>query len=153
MSARHTGPVLSESAVEPRLSFVTLGVSDLARARAFYEGLGLVAAAASNPQVTFFQLSQGLVLALFGREDLAEDAGMPMQPGSAIALAHNVRSAEEVDALLDRARALGGRITREGSMAPWGIYRGYFADLDGHAWEVAWNPMVRWDEAGGVWLD
>ena len=139
--------------MEPHLSFVTLAVADVARARAFYEGLGLVAARPSNPSVAFFQLSQGLVLALFGARDMAEDAGRPVGAPGAVALAHNVRSEAEVLALLEQAQALGGQVTRAAGWAPWGVYRGYFADPDGHAWEIAYNPKVRWDQAGGVWLD
>ena len=140
--------------MEPRLSFVTLAVADIARSRAFYEALGLVAAPSSNPHVCFFQLDQGIVLACFGQADLAQDAGRPDEKGTGVgmALAHNVRSREEVAELLREAEAAGGRITQPAGDTPWGVWRGYFADPDGHAWEVAYNAEVDWDARGGVWM-
>lgn len=135
-----------------RLSFLTLGVADMGRARAFYEGLGLIPHRSSNPAVTFFQLPQGVVLALFGESELAADAGQPLGSGSRMAMACNVGSREEVDAMLALAVSLGGRLSTPASMAPWGVYRGYFADPDGHAWEVAFNDRATLDDAGGLWL-
>ncbi len=127
--------------MEQRLSLVTLGVADLARGRRFYEeGLGWRASGASTGEVAFFQLG-GVALALWGREALAADAGLPGPgPGGGVALAHNVRAREEVDAVLARARAAGGRVLRPGEDASWGGHTGYFADPDGFLWEVAWNP-------------
>jgi catechol 2,3-dioxygenase-like lactoylglutathione lyase family enzyme len=127
--------------MEPRISFVTLGVSDLARATRFYaEVLGLEIKH-SYPEVTFFELGRTW-LALFPRHLLAADAGVPNDgsgfPG--FSLAHNVRSVEEVDALLAHVERGGGRIVRAGHRADWGGYTGYFSDLDGFLWEVAWNP-------------
>jgi catechol 2,3-dioxygenase-like lactoylglutathione lyase family enzyme len=127
--------------MEPRISFVTLGVTDLERSTRFYEdGLGLPRLA-SPPGVSFFELGKTW-LALYPRELLAADAGVPASgsgfPG--FALAHNVRSSTEADNLLERAAGAGGRIIKAGHTAEWGGYSGYFADPDGFLWEVAWNP-------------
>lgn len=127
--------------MEPRISLVTLGVADVARSRGFYERLGLKASTAGNEGVAFFQMG-GMVLALWGRGDLAQDAGLP-EPGpgfGGVALAHNVRRRDEVDAVLAEAARAGGRILKRAEDAFWGGYSGYFADPDGHPWEVAWNP-------------
>ncbi|PKQ08233.1 MAG: glyoxalase [Alphaproteobacteria bacterium HGW-Alphaproteobacteria-11] len=128
--------------MEQRVSFITLGVADVARARAFYEALGWRALPQSNESVAFFQCG-GIVFALFGRLALAEDAGLaPHGEGfSGFALAHNVREKDEVDATLAEAEAAGGKILKRGSDAFWGGYTGYFSDPDGHVWEVAWNPQ------------
>lgn len=128
-------------AMEPRISFVTLGVSDLERSAGFYQaGLGL-ARLPSPPDVAFFQMGQTR-LALYPRHLLAADAGVPSQgsgfPG--FALAHNVGSAADADRLLAEAVAAGGRIVKPAQPAEWGGYAGYFADPDGFLWEVAWNP-------------
>jgi catechol 2,3-dioxygenase-like lactoylglutathione lyase family enzyme len=127
--------------VEPRLSFVTLGVTDLERATRFYEeGLGLERLE-SPPTVSFFELGKTW-LALYPRGLLAADAGVPAEgsgfPG--FALAHNVRSTAEADRLLQQVVAAGGRIIKPAQPAEWGGYSGYFADPDGFLWEVAWNP-------------
>lgn len=129
--------------MEQRLSLITLGVTDLARSRRFYEqGLGWVpSAAGDNKTVTFYQLG-GIALALYGRASLASDM-KAKDTGSGfggIALAQNVRTRTEVDKLLASAKAAGGSILHEAVDAPWGGYTGYFADPDGHPWEVAWNP-------------
>jgi catechol 2,3-dioxygenase-like lactoylglutathione lyase family enzyme len=142
--------------MEQRLSLVTLGVADLARSRRFYEeGLGWRASGASTGEVAFFQLG-GIALALWGREALAEDARLPGPgPGGGfggVALAHNVRTREEVDAVLARARAAGGRVPRPGEGTSWGGCTGYFADPDGHLWEVAWNPHFTLRDDGGLRL-
>jgi predicted lactoylglutathione lyase len=139
--------------VEPRVSFVTLGVEDVARSRAFYESLGFRASRASEASVTFFD-GGGIVLALFGREALAEDAGLSgSRPGFAVvALAHNVQNEAEVDSVLAEAVAAGGQLLRPGKKAVWGGYSGYFADPDGHVWEVAYNPFFPLDSAGCVTL-
>lgn len=127
--------------MEQRVSFITLGVADLPRAREFYETLGWRALPQSNETVAFFQCG-GIVFALFSRQSLAEDANVaPYGEGfSGIALAHNVREKDEVDAVLAEAEAAGGRILKRGEDAFWGGYTGYFSDLDSHVWEVAWNP-------------
>ena len=127
--------------MEPRISFVTLGVTDLERSTLFYEvGLGL-ARRESPPGVSFFEMGKTW-LALYPRHLLAADAGVPAGgsgfPG--FALAHNVRTAAEADRLLQKAAAAGGRIVKPGEQADWGGYSGYFADPDGFLWEVAWNP-------------
>lgn len=140
--------------MEQRLTAVTLGVADLQRARRFYEtGLGWNASQAGDKDVAFFQ-ANGLVIALWGRANLAEDANVKDdgEGFSGIALAHNVRSREEVDAVLAKAGHAGGRILKPGQDTPWGGYAGYFADPDGHMWEVAWNPFWPLDDAGNVKL-
>ena len=127
--------------MEQRLSMVTLGVADLARARRFYEdGLGWQRAN-KHDEVVFYQAG-GMVLGLFGREALAEDAQVESAGSGfrAIALAYNARDRAEVDAVLAEAEAAGGRIVKPAHDAFWGGYSGYFADPDGHLWEVAWNP-------------
>ncbi len=132
--------------MEPRISFITLGVKDVAAAARFYEHvLGLPRKPLpEGAGVAFFEMGKTW-LALYGREELAHDAGVPyvpLPPGgfSGVTLAHNVKSPELVDALLAHVAANGGRITRAGSKAFWGGYTGYFADPEGHLWEVAWNP-------------
>jgi catechol 2,3-dioxygenase-like lactoylglutathione lyase family enzyme len=127
--------------MEPRLSFVTLGVADLTRATKFYEGVLRLPRVNDSPEVVFFELGKTW-LALFPRDLLAADAGVPANgsgfPG--FTLAHNVRSAAEVDRLLKEVADGGGRIVKPGQQADWGGYTGYFADPDGFLWEVAWNP-------------
>ncbi|RTL71936.1 MAG: VOC family protein [Hyphomicrobiales bacterium] len=140
--------------MQPRLSLVTLGVANVARSRAFYERLGFVASPASNADVTFFSAG-GVVLSLFGREALAADAGVENTtpaPFSGITLAHNVASEPEVDAALAAAAAAGGRIVKPAQRAFWGGWTGYFADPDGHLWEVAHNPHFPLDASGAVVL-
>lgn len=136
----------------PAVSFITLGVLDLERSRRFYAALGFVEHPRSNPFVAFFDLG-GQVLSLFPREALAEDAAVEPAPagsGLAFSLARNVAAESDVSEMLARAVAAGGRITREPSSPPWGGVRGYFADPDGFAWEVAWNPGMTVDERGRV---
>ncbi len=140
--------------MEQRLTAVTLGVADLQRARRFYEkGLGWSASLAGDKDVAFFQ-ANGLVIALWGRDNLAKDANLIDDGGgfSGIALAHNVRSREDVDAVLAKAGHAGARILKPGQETFWGGYAGYFADPDGHMWEVAWNPFWPLDDAGNVKL-
>ena len=139
--------------MEPRISLITLGVADVARARAFYEALGWRASSASQPEVAFFQ-ANGLAIALFGREALAEDAAIEdSAPGfSAIALAHNGRSKADVDAVFAQALSAGAKPVKPPQDTSWGGYSGYFADPDGHLWEVAWNPFFPLDERGNLSL-
>ncbi len=135
--------------MEPRISFITLGVTDLQRATAFYTGvLELTLLPSSNATVSFFDLG-GIRLALYTRHRLAADAGVALTSGddsradgdfAGFSLAHNVRQREQVDELLAHVEQQGGRILKRGKPADWGGYAGYFADPDGFIWEVAWNP-------------
>jgi catechol 2,3-dioxygenase-like lactoylglutathione lyase family enzyme len=137
--------------MEPRVSLVTLGVADLARARAFYEALGWRGEQPSD-DVVFFQAG-GMVVALWDREKLAEDSGVEDTGGwGGITLAHNVRSPEEVDAVLAEAERAGATIARAGAATFWGGYSGAFADPDGHPWEVAHNPFWTLREDGSISL-
>ena len=140
--------------MEPRLSLITLGVADVPRARKFYEALGFKAGSGSQESVTFFP-GGGVVLALFGRAALADDAGVAdSAPGFAgIALAHNARSEADVDKALAEAVAAGAKLIKPAGKTFWGGYAGYFADPDGHLWEVAYNPYFTLDAAGRVVLD
>ena len=137
--------------MEQRLTLVTLGVADLARSRAFYEGLGWTVGA--DPEdVVFFQTG-GSIVALWSRDRLAEDSGVKDDGGwGGVTLAHNVGSPEEVDAVLEEARAAGARIPREGAATFWGGYSGVFVDPDGHPWEVAHNPFWTLHDDGSVSL-
>jgi len=127
--------------MEQRLSLVTLGVRDLAASRAFYKRLGWTESPPSNDHVAFFQCG-GMVFALWGRDALAEDARVaaPGKGFANVSLAQNVHSKEAVDAVLAEAKKAGATILKSGAEAFWGGYTGYFADPDGFAWEVAWNP-------------
>ena len=139
--------------MEQRVSLITLGVRDLARSRAFYEALGWTTAAAPEDDVVFFQAG-GIVLALWGRQQLAEDSGVDDFGGwGGITLAHNVGSAEEVDAVVAEAEAAGADIPRHGAQTFWGGYSGVFIDPDGHAWEVAHNPHWTLRDDGSISLD
>lgn len=136
------------------LSLVTLGVADLPRAIAFYEALGLKRRARAYEGVAFFD-ANGAVLSLFPRADLAADACVADTAPAAFAgvgLACNVGSESEVDGVLARAASLGGRVTKPGQKVFWGGYAGYFADMDGHLWEVAFNPFVPFDGSGRLVL-
>lgn len=127
--------------MEQRLSVVTLGVADLERSRRFYEdGLGW-RRANRHPEVVFFQAG-GLVVSLFGEDDLAKDAGLGSgsDRSSRIALGFNTRSRDEVDAVMAEAEAAGAAVLKRAEATFWGGYAGYFVDPDGHLWEVAWNP-------------
>jgi hypothetical protein len=132
-----------------RVSFVTLGVGDVARARRFYEALGFTASSTSNDNVAFFDAG-GVVLSLFGRSALATDARVTDSTPSfsGVALAHNVGSEAEVDRVLAHAVACGATLRKAGQKVFWGGYAGYFADLDGHFWEVAFNPFLPLDADG-----
>lgn len=126
----------------PRLTLVTLGVADIGRARSFYDRLGLEASPAGNDSVVFYDAG-GTVLALWSRAALAEDAGVSdTAPGfSGISLAWNVRDAAEVETVLAHAVACGATLLVPARKAFWGGTTGYFADPDGHVWEVAHNPF------------
>lgn len=126
--------------MDQRISLITLGVADLARSRTFYEeGLGWRPADAPEG-VVFYQLP-GMAFALFGRDDLADDARTPVDGTfSGITLACNQRSEADVDRVLTEAESAGARILKPAERVFWGGYSGYFADPDGHVWEVAFNP-------------
>lgn len=137
---------------------MTLGVADVARSRAFYEALGFRAGTASQDSVTFLDAG-GVVLALYGRAALAEDATVDDIVGgtapsfSGVALAHNTRSEGEVDKVLSEAVAAGGKLIKPAGKVFWGGYSGYFADPDGHLWEVAYNPYFKLGDDGRIELD
>ena len=139
--------------MEQRITLVTLGVEDLDRSTEFFERLGWRRSVTQAQGVTFFQCGC-IAIALFPLEELAENAGIsPAGWGFAgIALAFNTRSKEEVDAVLSEAKAAGAEIVKPGRKAFWGGYSGYFRDLDGYLWEVAWNPGFPLDENGAVSL-
>jgi hypothetical protein len=138
--------------MEQRVSLITLGVSDLARARGFYEALGWKTGAAPADDVVFFQTG-GTIVALWGRGQLAEDSGVEDGGGwGGVTLAYNVRSPEEADAVIEEARRAGARIAREPAKTFWGGYSGVFVDPDGHPWEVAHNPNWTLDADGSVRL-
>lgn len=139
--------------MEQRMSVITLGVSDLARTRRFYEeGLGWKVGL-EQEQIVFFQLN-GLILALYPRKLLAEDAQVPSEGGgfTGVTPAQTVRSQEAVDALLVEAERAGGKIVKPAQPVFWGGYSGYFADPDGHLWEIAHDPYCHFDEQGNVYL-
>ena len=128
--------------MKPRISMITLGVGNLGKSINFYEkGLGFPKMD-SPPEVAFFTLN-GTWLGLYGREDLAADANIPSEGSgfAGFALAHNVASEAEVDEVLDLAVSAGGTLVKKAGKASWGGYTGYFADPDGHLWEVAHNPF------------
>lgn len=127
--------------MEPRISLVTLGVDNLDRAVRFYEAMGLQRNQSITEGVAFFQMG-GLVLGLWGRDQLATDAGIAGAKGSfsGVSLAYNTRSEAEVDEVLAHAERAGGRIIKPAQRAFWGGWYGYFADTEGHLWEVAHNP-------------
>jgi|TARA_B110000495_G_C22974790_1_gene572438 catechol 2,3-dioxygenase-like lactoylglutathione lyase family enzyme len=133
------------------ISFVTLGVSNVAASTAFYEAMGLTKHSRSNEHISFFDMS-GMMLGLFSRDALAEDANLQLKPHGfgGIALAHNVAAEADVQTLIDTAVTAGGTQLRPASPPPWGGLRGYFADPDGHAWEVACNPGMNIDADGRV---
>jgi uncharacterized protein len=138
--------------VEQRLSLITLGVTDLARSKAFYEQLGWTTGAAPDDDVVFFQAA-GIVVALWDRAQLAEDSVMSDGGGwGGITLAHNVRSPADVDAVLAEAAGAGATIARPGAATFWGGYSGVFVDPDGHPWEVAHNPHWTIGDDGSVSL-
>jgi predicted lactoylglutathione lyase len=138
--------------MEQRLSLVTLGVSDLARARGFYEGLGWTTRAEPDDDVVFFQAG-GMIVALWGRDQLAEDSAVSDAGGwGGVTLAYNTRSPEEVDEVIEQARGAGATIGREPGETFWGGYAGVFIDLDGHPWEVAHNPRWAVGDDGSVTL-
>lgn len=134
--------------MKPRISVLTLGVADLARSLAFYrDGLGLptrgiVGKEFEHGAVAFFDLAGGLKLALWAQADISHDTGLPVQPISptAVTIGHNVAQREEVDLTLDAVSRAGAKIIKPAQDTFYGGYAGYFSDLDGHLWEIVWNP-------------
>ena len=135
------------------ISFVTLGVGDLARSRQFYAALGWKESSSSNADIAFFQAGS-VAFALFQREALAEGANVAAQGSgfSGFTLAHNVESEEAVVNTIAEAVAAGATLVRPADKVFWGGFRGYFADPDGFLWEVCWNPFVTLDSEGHVHL-
>lgn len=132
-----------------RLTLVSLGVHDLARAVKFYETLGMQRRMKEAKGVAFFE-GGGVVISLFPREELAKDANVEnSKPGfSGVTLAYNVASEPEVDAVLNAAKTAGGKILKPAQRVFWGGWCGHFADTEGHIWEVAHNPQATFDERG-----
>jgi catechol 2,3-dioxygenase-like lactoylglutathione lyase family enzyme len=138
--------------MEQRLSLITLGTSDLERARNFYEALGWTTGAAPDDDVVFFQAG-GMIVALWDRARLAEDSAVKEGSGwGGVTLAYNTRSAKEVDDVIEEARAAGATIGREPGETFWGGHSGVFIDPDGHPWEIAHNPSWTIEEDGSVTL-
>lgn len=135
------------------ISFITLGVADLARSRDFYRRLGWRESSASQDGIAFFQAGS-VAFALFPRGELAADANVPVAGSgfAGFALAHNVPSEEAVNALLDEAVAAGATLRQPAGKVFWGGYRGYFADPDGFLWEVCHNPFMPLDADGFIRL-
>ena len=135
------------------ISFITLGVADLERSRSFYRALGWKESSGSEAAVAFFQAGS-VAFALFGVDALADDTKVsPTGSGfPRFSLAHNVATEAEVDTLIQEAIAAGGSLVLAGEKAPWGGFRGYFADPDGFLWEVCFNPFFSLDEHGFVVL-
>src|SRR5690242_1477771 len=135
--------------MRPRIHVLTLGVGDLERSLAFYRALGfesegIIGTEYPGGAVALFHLEAGLILSLYGRDDLEKDANATFDaPGRGeFSIGHLVASREDVDAVLAAARAAGATLTEEPYDRPWRIYSGYFRDLDGHLWEVIWNPRA-----------
>jgi predicted lactoylglutathione lyase len=139
--------------MDQRVTLITLGVADLARARAFYESVGWKVSSASQCDVVFFQMN-GAALALWPRSELAKDAGLAdSKPGfSGVALAQNLRSPAEVDAVYAQIIGAGARPLKPPQATFWGGYSAYAADPEGHVWEIAHNPFFPLDAAGGLHL-
>ncbi|MFW5941406.1 MAG: VOC family protein [bacterium] len=140
--------------MKTRIKVITLGVNDLEKSLIFYrDGLGLptegiVGTEFEDGAVVFFNMNDDLILALYPKEALAKDGGIPVgSPNPAeFSIGHNVRSKEEVDALMQQAEKAGAHITDPARDRFWGGYSGYFQDLDGHLWEIAWNPAWEVEE-------
>jgi uncharacterized protein len=147
-----TAALFMIEALEQRLSLITLGTSNLNRARRFYEALGWATRAGDDDDVVFFQAG-GIVVALWDRAKLAEDSAVSDGGGwGGVTLAYNTRSPEEVDSVIEEARAAGAAIGSEPDETFWGGYSGVFIDPDGHPWEVAHNPRWTIEDDGSVTL-
>ena len=134
--------------MEQRLSLITLGARDMNALAAFYEALGWRRTESPDGVIAFDMIGQ--TLGLYPHEKLAEDIGLEPEAlgNGAITLAHNVRNKDEVAALLDRAEKAGARILKPAQDVFWGGHHGYFADPEGHIWEIAWNPFSPLREDG-----
>ncbi|HYR88454.1 MAG TPA: VOC family protein [Terriglobia bacterium] len=136
--------------MKPRITLITIGVDDLERSLKFYrDGLGfptqgIVGTEFEHGAVAFFDLQNGLKLAIRPRISIAHDTKIPQTPPSPtdFALAHNVASKADVDAVMEQAKRAGAKITKPAADTFWGGYAGYFQDPDGHLWEIAWNPQM-----------
>lgn len=139
--------------MEQRITLLTLGVRDLSKSTAFFERLGWKRSVRDAEGVSFFQCGS-IAISLWSMEELAEDAGISVEGAGfrGVAIAHNVKQREDVDALLAEVVAAGGTVVRQGRPTAWGGYIAYFNDLDGHLWEVAWNPGFPLDDSGAVHL-
>ncbi|RAO26589.1 hypothetical protein PSN13_06617 [Micromonospora saelicesensis] len=133
--------------MEQRISLITLGVADVARAKAFYQQLGWQG---QEVEETVFFQAGGLALVLWSRDKLADDAGIEELGTCAMTLAQNVRSRAEVDEVIGTAAAAGATVTKPARETFYGGYAGYFADPDGHLWEIAWNPGFALAEDGSL---
>lgn len=139
--------------MKPKITVVTIGVDDLEKSLKFYrDGLGLPAQGIigeefENGAVVFFDLQGGLKLALWPRQSIARDSGLPLQPVSAteFTIGHFVKNKDEVDTVMKQAAEAGAKIVKRAEDTAWGGYAGYFQDLDGHLWEIAWNPA--WEDS------
>jgi predicted lactoylglutathione lyase len=146
--------------MKPRINVITLAVNDLEKSFAFYRhGLGFPTkgiigmefkGSATEPAgaIGFFELQSGLILALYPRSDLAKDSKIPYVPTSSLefSIGYLAESKDEVDSLLRQAQTAGATLTDPAHDRPWGIYSGYFKDLDGHLWEIIWNPEMQLNE-------
>jgi catechol 2,3-dioxygenase-like lactoylglutathione lyase family enzyme len=138
--------------MDQRVSLITLGVSNLERAKAFYDGLGWSTRFDPEEDVVFYQAGC-MIVALWSRDELAKDSGVEDGGGwGGVTLAHNVRSSEDVDAVIEEARGAGADIVREPAETFWGGYSAAFVDPEGHAWEVAHNPRWTIRDDGSVEL-
>ena len=137
--------------MDQRISYLTLGVADLSRSRAFYAGLGFAESKKSNANIAFYEMP-GVVFALYARTALAEDAHQPDEGAPkgfhGVALAQNQRTKSDVDKTLSAAVRAGAKLLKPAHDTFWGGYAGYFADPDGFAWEVAYNPHWPMDDSG-----
>jgi len=142
--------------MRPAISFVTLPSRDVSRAKAFYESMGLVASDQSRKDLVLFQLS-GVVLAIASRAVMDREIGLRRASTRAatvgVTLSHNVRSASEVQALVEQARRAGGRVVRPSTPTSWGGIAGWFSDPDGHLWEVVFNEAMTLDARGSACLE
>lgn len=137
--------------MKPRITLITLGVTDLEKSVEFYrDGLGfptqgIIGTEFEYGAVAFFDLQNGLKLALWPRSSMAHDANIPLQSPSAteITIGHNLGSKKEVDDVMDQAKRAGAKIIKPAQDTFWGGYSGYFQDLDNHLWEIAWNPQME----------